>query len=175
MAAVNPCPCGYAGDPARRCSCPVERVRAYRARLSGPLLDRIDLQILLPPVDVTAMHRGRSGEPSEAVRARVVAARDVQVARHRAGEVDAPTNAAVSARSLDKVARPDEAGDRVLVSSVERLGLSARAYSKVLRVARTIADLEGATSVRAPHVAEAIQSRLLDRHNAGANASERAA
>ncbi len=163
VAAVNPCPCGFAGERSRRCSCSIDRVRAYRAKLSGPLLDRLDLQILLPPVELSSLQRSAPGESSAKVRDRVLAARAVQAARRAAGEVSARTNGELSLRDLERVAAPDDAGARILASAVERLGLSARAYSKVLRVARTIADLDGATSVRASYVAEAVATRLLDR------------
>ena len=163
VAAVNPCPCGLLGDPARRCICPADRIRAYRARLSGPLLDRIDLQIALPPVSVGELGGRPAGESSAAVRERVVAARAVQTRRYEAGEVGRATNAALSVKDLERIASPDAAGAAVLVAAVERLGLSARAYGKVLRVARTIADLDGSDAVRAPHVGEAIGARLLDR------------
>lgn len=163
VAAVNPCPCGFGGDPQRRCTCSAERVRAYRARLSGPLLDRIDLQIALPPVSVSDLQGSRLGESSAEVRARVLAARAVQTLRFTRGEVMASTNADLGPRDLPRVAAPDDAGRRVLLAAVERLGLSARAYGKVLRVARTIADLDHSDAVRAVHVAEAIHTRLLDR------------
>ncbi len=162
VAAVNPCPCGYAGERSRRCTCSAERVRLYRARLSGPLLDRIDLHIVLPPVDVTHLQSHQRGEPSEAVRARAIAARAIQIGRSRR-DVEATSNGALSPRDLERVATPDAAGANVLASAMERLGLSARAYGKVLRVARTIADLEGDSAVRSPHIAEAIHLRLLDR------------
>jgi len=138
-------------------------VRAYRARLSGPLLDRIDLQIVLPPVSVRDLQGSRLGESSAEVRARVLAARAVQTHRFTRGEVMAPTNADLGPHELPRVAAPDDAGRRVLLSAVERLGLSARAYGKILRVARTIADLDKSCAVRAEHVAEAVHTRLLDR------------
>ena len=162
VAAVNPCPCGYAGERQRRCTCSADRVRHYRARLSGPLLDRIDLHIVLPPVEVAHLQGNQRGEPSDAVRARATAARAVQIGRSRR-EVEATNNGALSPRDLERVATPDAAGARLLASAMERLGLSARAYGKVLRVARTIADLEGDSAVRSPHIAEAIHLRLLDR------------
>ena len=164
VAAANPCPCGYAGDPSRRCGCSEERVRSYRARLSGPLLDRIDLHVCVPPVDVASLAGRAFGESSAIVRQRVMRARAVQSARHRAREVSAPINALLSAQDIETIARPDAAGMRLIASAVDRLGLSARAYGKVLRVARTLADLEGVTAVGATHVAEAVQARVFDRH-----------
>jgi magnesium chelatase family protein len=163
IAAVNPCPCGYAGSRSKACTCSPERVRAYRGRLSGPLLDRIDLQVALPPVDIASLMTPGGGESSAVVRGRVIAARDVQAGRRASGEVGARSNAELSSRELEHVAAPDEAGLRLLSAAVDRLGLSARAYGKVLRVARTLADLDGGGAVRAAHVAEAIHARLLDR------------
>lgn len=167
VGAINPCPCGYAGERSGRCTCPPERVRAYRARLSGPLLDRIDLHVVLPPVDVAHLQSARQGEPSAQVRERVIRARDAQAERARSLGC-APTNAALGPRDLERVARPDEAGARVLAGAMEKLGLSARAYGKVLRVARTVADLDQSDAVRAPHVAEAVHARLFDREVPGA-------
>ena len=162
VAAINPCACGFAGDRLGRCSCSPERIRQYRSKLSGPLLDRIDLQIVLPPVDVTHLHGAARGESSGDVRARVIAARACQA--DRAKELGcARVNAALGPRDLERVAEPDEAGARVLATAVDRLGLSARAYGKVLRVARTIADLDHSDGLKARHVAEAVQARLLDR------------
>jgi magnesium chelatase family protein len=166
VAAVNPCPCGYAGERQRRCTCSADRVRHYRARLSGPLIDRIDLHIVLPPVEVAHLQGNQRGEPSDAVRARATAARAVQIGRSRR-DVEATNNGALSPRDLERVATPDAAGANLLASAMERLGLSARAYGKVLRVARTIADLEGDSAVRSPHIAEAIHLRLLDREPQG--------
>jgi magnesium chelatase family protein len=165
VAAANPCPCGYAGDPRGRCTCSEERVRAYRARLSGPLIDRIDLHVSLPPVEIGALLAQAAGESSATVRERVLCARSIQAERHARREVTRDSNAALTAVDLDRIAAPDAAGLRLLASAVERLGLSARAYTKVLRVARTLADLEGATAVRAVHIAEAVQARIFDRPN----------
>jgi magnesium chelatase family protein len=163
VAAVNPCPCGFAGERSGRCVCGAERIRQYRARLSGPLLDRIDLHVALPPVDVAHLQGAARGEASAAVRERVIAARAVQAARASQGAVEASTNGALSPRDVERVAAPDAEGASLLAAAMERLGLSARAYGKVLRVARTIADLDGSEAVRAPHVAEAIQARVIDR------------
>jgi magnesium chelatase family protein len=140
-------------------------VRGYRVRLSGPLLDRIDLQIALRQVTISDLTKSAQGEPSAAVRERVMAARNIQSARADGGEVKANVNAALGPRDLAKVASLDAAGSDLLSRAVERLGLSARAYDKVLRVSRTIADLEASTAVKSAHVAEAIQMRLLDRRS----------
>jgi len=163
VAAINPCPCGYAGDTSGKCHCGENRIRAYRGRLSGPLLDRIDLHVHVPPVDVGSLRAKPTGESSETVRERVVAARWIQSERHRKGVVRHRCNGTLSARELDEIAVPDSDGIRLLVMALEKLGLSARAYGKVLRLARTIADLEGSADVRSVHVAEAIRGRVLDR------------
>jgi len=133
------------------------------AKLSGPLLDRIDLHVHVPPVEVSALRSIGAGDSSAVVRERVIRARGMQEARVRGGETTVSVNACLAPRDLDRVATPDEAGSRILMSAVEKLGLSARAFTKVLRVARTIADLEGCDGVRATHVAEAIHGRVLDR------------
>jgi magnesium chelatase family protein len=131
--------------------------------MSGPLLDRIDVHVVLPPVEVSALQGPARGEASAAVRARVERARAVQGRRLAAGDVSASTNASLASRDVDRVAVPCAEGARLLAAAVQRLALSARAYGKVLRVARTIADLEGAESLGPAHVAEAIGFRVLDR------------
>jgi len=163
VGAANPCPCGFFGEPSRSCECSPERIQSYRSRLSGPLLDRIDIQIALRQVTIADLTRSAPGEPSAAVRERVLAARAIQSGRTTRNEVHATVNAALGPRDVAKVATLDAAGSNLLSRAVERLALSARAYDKVLRVARTIADLEGSTAVKSAHVAEAIQMRLLDR------------
>jgi len=163
VGAMNPCACGFRGDGTGRCICSAERVRAYRARLSGPLLDRIDIHVVLPPVNVGALQRGEGGEPTRIVRARVEQARAIQADRLARGEVHASTNALLSPRDLDRVASLCERGGSLLGSAVARLALSARAYGKILRVARTLADLEGSAGIAPRHVAEAIGYRTLDR------------
>jgi magnesium chelatase family protein len=163
VGAMNPCPCGWLGDPSGRCTCTAERVRAYRSKMSGPLLDRIDLHVVLPPVDARALQSTEPGEGTAAVRARVLAARALQEARRASGRVQARTNAALGPREVDHVCRLCAKGARMLAAATERLGLSARAHGKVLRVARTIADLDGGASVAVHHLAEAIALRVLDR------------
>ncbi|HEU4535064.1 MAG TPA: YifB family Mg chelatase-like AAA ATPase, partial [Polyangiaceae bacterium] len=174
VAASNPCPCGHHGDGRGRCSCSPEAVRRYLGRLSGPLLDRFDLHVALPPVDVGSLASPGSGEPSAAVRARVERARARQSERAKAGGLRGTTNGALSAAELRAVAAPDAEGARLLLAAVDRLGLSARAYSKVLKVARTVADLEGAADVGAWHVAEALQLRPFDRAGARSRPAEAA-
>jgi magnesium chelatase family protein len=163
IAAVNPCPCGFRGHPTRSCRCTQKQRLRYLARLSGPLLDRIDVHVSVPPVDVVALTSGCRAESSAVVRARVERARRVQVARQRAGLALRTLNAALSPAELETVAPLDREGRNEMENAMTTLGLSARAYVRVLRVARTIADLEGSEAVRQPHVKDAIQGRLLDR------------
>src|SRR5580704_15369373 len=140
VCAMNPCACGWLGDGSGRCVCSVERVRAYRAKMSGPLLDRIDVHVVLPPVEAAALQGPALGEKSAAVRSRVEAARAIQRERSIRREVAVSTNAALAPRDLERVAALCTASARMLSSAMDRFALSARAYGKVLRVARTIAD-----------------------------------
>lgn len=158
VAAMNPCPCGYLGVPGRRCVCPIREVQRYRRRVSGPLLDRIDLHVEVAPVKLSALEDKACGEPSAAVRARVEAARARQAARLGEGR----TNAQMTPAEARAHAAPDEEGRLLLAAAVEELGLSARAYERTLKVARTIADLEGAERVRGHHVAEALAFRQTE-------------
>ncbi len=163
VAAMNPCPCGQAGRSGRPCGCSPERVRAYRGRVSGPLLDRIDLQIEVPPVPWADLSAG-APECSAVVRGRVQGARRRQRDRF-GGRV--MTNADLRGGAIDRWCSPDPEGRLLLGRAVERYGLSARAYVRILKVARTIADLEGTEAIRGPHVAEAVRYRILDRLSAG--------
>jgi magnesium chelatase family protein len=163
IAAVNPCPCGYRGHPQRRCRCTDTARRRYQTKLSGPLLDRLDVHISVPPVEVSALTSDMPSESSECVRARVLEARERQKQRQIRGDVRCFINSRLSSPELERVARLDSASKRLLETSITQLGLSARAFVRVLRVARTIADLEASECVRPSHVAEAIQGRLLDR------------
>ena len=152
IAAMNPCACGFADDETRLCTCPPDRVERYRARISGPLLDRFDLHIALKSVEARALREGERGEGSREVQQRVIAARAWSSARARGSD------------SLDALASGvHKEALELLDRSIDMLGLSVRAYVKVLRVARTIADLAQSESVEATHVAEAVQYRLLDR------------
>ena len=161
VAAMNPCPCGYYNDGTHECRCSQSMVMKYQSRVSGPLLDRIDIQIEVPPVPPRELPLLEPGEPSADIRRRVEQARARQAERYRdlAGVV---TNADVKSRDLARACRLSERMRDELVRTIERLRLSARAYDKVLRVARTIADLAGAEAVEAPHLMEAVGLRRLD-------------
>jgi len=161
VAAANPCPCGHLGDPRRECRCSPLEIRRYRARLSGPLLDRIDLQLEVPAVPYRDLARALPGEASHAVRSRVVAARARQA--QRLSGTGTRTNAGLAPAEVRRACRTDAEGDRLLELATSKLALSARAIHRILRVARTIADLEGAAELAARHVAEAIAYRSLDR------------
>ena len=161
LCAMNPCPCGYAGDPKHACSCTPGAVQRYRGRVSGPLLDRLDVQIEVPALPWHEMTSACAAESSAGIRGRVRAARARQ--RERYARNGIATNAELGSRLLERHCRPDAAGARLLESAVDRLRLSARAYARVLKVARTIADLAGRDAVVAPDVAEALQYRMLDR------------
>jgi len=160
VAAMNPCPCGYLGHEQRACRCTPLQIERYRGRLSGPLRDRIDLMVHVPAVPARAVADGDAGESSADVRTRVLAARHAQGGRF-AGR-GALTNAELRGRSVGACCRPDTDGRALLRRAVETFGLSARGYDRVLKVARTVADLAGAAQIEAPHVAEALQYRMVE-------------
>ena len=155
IAAMNPCPCGYFGDPKGRCRCQPDEISRYRHRLSGPLLDRIDMHVDVPPVSQSDLLASAAGEASAPVRERVAAARDRALTRQSA------PNAGLSAAETERHCRVDDAGSSLLSAAIERLGLSARALPRLLRLARTIADLAQSEHIVARHVAEAIGYRRL--------------
>jgi magnesium chelatase family protein len=161
VAAMNPCVCGNLGRSDRPCACTPAMVAHYRQRISGPLLDRFDIQVSVPPVAGRDLSGSAPGEPSATVAARVARARALQRERFGSGWIG--TNASMGPGLLRRHARPDPAGDRVLRLALRHLGLSARGHDGILRVARTIADLDGAEGITAQHVAEAIQYRALER------------
>lgn len=161
VAAMNPCPCGYSGDPQHHCSCDVTAVQRYQSRVSGPLLDRIDIQIEVPAIRYRELSSGEADESSESVRARVEAARVLQRARY--GTQGIHCNAQLTPRLLKTWCAVDDEGRRLLENVVDRLGMSARGYHRILKVSRTIADLEQSESITAAHLSEAIQYRSLDR------------
>ena len=162
IAAMNPCPCGYYTDPRHNCTCSAHQIKTYTGRISGPLLDRIDIHIEVPALSYDELKSKREGEPSEKIRGRVLAARERQAARFT-GERGVYFNAHMTARHIKRHCAVDEASDALLRAAIERFGLSARAYSRVLKVARTIADLEASDNIQAHHISEAIQYRVLDR------------
>jgi magnesium chelatase family protein len=164
IAAMNPCPCGWLGHASGRCHCTPDRIARYRGRVSGPLLDRIDLRIEVPAVAAEALTVGAKatggaaeGMTSASVRAEVTIARERQFARQ------GKPNARLVPREIDAHCAPDAAGAEVLARAMARLSLSARAYHRILKVARTIADLDGSPGISAPHVTEAIAYRRYDR------------
>lgn len=165
VGAMNPCPCGYAtdGHPNHQCQCSAATVARYRRRLSGPLLDRLDVHTRLAAVDLRTLSRGGESESSASVRVRVLAARERQLERWRAGVTSRRTNGELPLAEIQRIAGLSGETRRLLESAANQLGLSARAFVKVLRVARTVADLEGEPNVRAPHVSLAINGRTLDR------------
>jgi len=161
VAAMNPCPCGYLGDAYHECTCPVEQIRRYRSRISGPLLDRIDIQVEVGAVRYRDLADTRRGEDSVTVRKRVVAARELQGRRFQKSGLH--TNARMTPALRREHCALDKEAERLLERVVDRLGLSARAYDRIVKVGRTIADLDGATVIGAAHLAEAVQYRSLDR------------
>ncbi|MGN0183186.1 MAG: YifB family Mg chelatase-like AAA ATPase [Candidatus Ornithomonoglobus sp.] len=161
VAAMNPCPCGNLNNPNRQCTCSQNQIQRYRAKISGPLLDRIDIQIDLPSIKYEDISALPSGDSSAAIKERVNKARKIQIERYK--EENITSNSQLSSSLLDKYCRLGEAEDRLLHSAYDRLGLSARAHSKILKVARTIADLDGSDDIKSVHLAEAIQYRSMDR------------
>ncbi|GAA6159398.1 YifB family Mg chelatase-like AAA ATPase [Ruegeria sp. HU-ET01832] len=161
VAAANPCKCGYLTDPARACSRAPVCGEDYLGRISGPLMDRFDLRIEVPPVGFTDLDLPPSGDSSATVAARVEAARTVQAQRFEG--MEPRQNADMEGKLLEEIAAPDAEGKELLLKAAERFGLSARAYHRILRVARTVADLEGAPDIRRPHVAEALSFRISAR------------
>lgn len=164
VASMNPCPCGYYNHPTKACVCSPGQVQKYLNKISGPLLDRIDIQCEIVPVPFEKISDTQPGESSASIRERVIRARKIQELRY-ADESNIHCNAQMSSRLLNRYARPDAQGLALLKNAMERLNLSARAYDRILKVARTIADLEGSEEIRSYHLAEAISYRNLDREN----------
>jgi magnesium chelatase family protein len=157
VAAQNPCACGYLGHPGGKCRCTPDQVARYRSRISGPLLDRIDLQIEVPALPQADLTMRGQGESSATVRVRVGAARQRALARQ------GKPNAFLATREIDKHCAPDEKGETLLKQAIGRMALSARAYHRILKVARTIGDLAGVDKISGAQVAEAIQYRRFER------------
>ena len=162
VASMNPCPCGYYGDPTHHCVCTPGQRQRYLNKISGPLLDRIDIQCEISPVPFSQLSKMQPGESSTDIRKRVIAARAIQTERFKSVK-GIHCNAQMTERMIHLYAGPDAEGFKRLRDAMERLSLSARAYSRILKVARTIADLDGSTDVRAEHIGEAISYRKLDR------------
>jgi len=158
LAAMNPCPCGFLGHPNGKCRCTPDLVARYRAKISGPLLDRIDLQIEVPALPEADLTTQSVGEPSHQIRARVEAARERQLARQ------GKANYLLSTLEIDELCVADEKGLSLLKQAITRLDLSARAYHRILKVARTIADLANQAEIGAGHIAEAVQYRRFDKN-----------
>jgi len=166
VASMNPCPCGYYNHPTRRCVCTPGQVTKYLNKISGPLLDRIDLQIMITPLSFDEMAKSKSGEPSAAIRERVIKARLIQEERFR-NNPGIHCNAQMNSKLMRTYAQPKEEDLELLKNAMERFQLSARAYDRILRVARTIADLDGSKDIERRHLIEAIGYRNLDRSTWG--------
>lgn len=162
VASMNPCPCGYYNDPTHQCVCTPGQIQRYMNKISGPLLDRIDIQVEITPVPFEALSKAQAGESSSSIRERVVKARKTQEERFKS-HPGIHCNAQMSSRMIHQYAEPDDSGLNMLRTAMTRLNLSARAYDRILKVARTIADIEGSEHVLLPHLAEAISYRNLDR------------
>jgi magnesium chelatase family protein len=160
--AMNPCPCGFFNDPSRDCTCTPPMIQRYVSKISGPLLDRIDIHIDMPAVRFQELRRDSGGENSETIRARVVKARQLQLRRFQGEKIYC--NAQMSPRQLRKYCNISAECERLLESAMSRLGLSARAHDRILKVSLTISDLEGAEAIGTVHISEAIQYRSLDRN-----------
>jgi magnesium chelatase family protein len=160
--ATQPCPCGNYGNPTQDCTCSAVQIQKYAGKISGPLLDRIDIHVEVPSVKYVELASKRAGESSESIRSRVVGARALQ-ARRFAGKKDVFCNSDMGPAELREFCTIDGGGADLLKNAMSKLGLSARAYDRILKVARTIADLAASDAIRTEHLAEAIQYRSLDR------------
>ena len=166
VASMNPCPCGYYNHPTKPCTCGAGQVQKYLNRISGPLLDRIDIQVEILPVAFEQMSSLKPGESSASIRERVIKAREIQNERFKS-EPDVHCNAQMDSRLLNRYARPDSEGMKRLEEVMVKHDMSARAYDRILKVARTIADLDDSPQVKTEHIYEAVNYRKLDRSNWG--------
>jgi magnesium chelatase family protein len=162
VAAMNPCPCGYYSDPNNECTCTVPQIQRYRSKISGPLMDRIDIHIEVPAVKYRDLASRDAGEPSKEIKRRVDRGRKVQLDRFEGMKIYC--NAQMTNRHIKKFCQIDETSQKLLEMAIDKFGLSARAYTRILKVARTIADLEGQENIQPAHLSEAIQYRSLDRN-----------
>jgi magnesium chelatase family protein len=163
VAAMNPCPCGYSGEQSHECKCTPSEIQRYMSRISGPLLDRIDIHVSVPSVIYKDLSSETRGEKSELIRKRINEARRRQLERFKA-EKSLYSNAQMESRDIRKYCRLDEKSEALLALAIKQQGLSARAYDRILKVSRTIADLDCSDDIQMGHVAEAIHYRTLDRH-----------
>jgi len=159
IAAMNPCPCGYHGDSLKPCTCAPAVVTKYQKRISGPMLDRIDIHIEVPRVDYEKLSGDRMGESSESIQARVQAARDIQQKRFSYGNSDIVCNADMRVGEIRQYCKLQDEGQSLMRAAMSQMNLSARAYHRILKLARTIADLAGSEEIQSPHLAEALQYR----------------
>ena len=166
IASMNPCPCGYYNHPTKECNCPPGAVQKYLSRISGPLLDRIDIHIEVVPVELDKMTSTAESEPSAAIRSRVIAAREIQTARFRHHQ-GVYCNAQMTSPLLKKYCSLDDKCTALLKIAMQRFGLSARAYDRIIKLSRTIADLDHSKEIKPEYIAEAIQYRSLDREEWG--------
>jgi magnesium chelatase family protein len=162
VAAMNPCPCGFFGDPTRECHCSPPQIQRYVSKISGPLLDRIDIHIEVPAVKYKELRGGESGENSASVRDRVMHARSIQLERY-ANEKKIFANAQMPPKMIRQHCAISAEAEKMLENAITRLGLSARAHDRILKVSRTIADLDAAPNIETKHLSEAVQYRSLDR------------
>ena len=162
VAAMNPCPCGYYSDPNNECTCTIPQIQRYRSKISGPLMDRIDIHIEVPAVKYRDLANRHAGESSRDIKKRVDAARKIQLNRFKGMKIY--SNAQMTNRHIKKFCQIDEASQKLLEMAIDKFGLSARAYTRILKVARTIADIEGKENIETAHLSESIQYRTLDRN-----------
>lgn len=165
VAAMNPCPCGYRTDPKRECLCTPPQVKKYVSKISGPLMDRIDIHIQVPAVQYKELSSNTVGEPSQTIRQRVRRAREIQLQRFASAPLFA--NASMSSKQLKQWCDLDDASQKIMALAIDKMGMSARAHDRILKVARTIADLADSIAVESEHIAEAIQYRTLDKEGWG--------
>ena len=155
------CPCGFYSDPHQECTCTIPQIQRYKAKMSGPLLDRIDIHVEVPPVRFQDISTESPGDPSSEIKKRVKKARTIQQERFKGKKIYC--NAQMASRHIKKFCQIDESSQMLLKRAMEKLGLSARAYTRIIKVSRTIADLEGEENIQSHHISEAIQYRSLDR------------
>jgi magnesium chelatase family protein len=160
VCAMNPCKCGWYGHPSGRCTCSEKSVQEYRAKVSGPLLDRIDMHVEVPALNYEELKDKSVSESSADIKKRVNAARNIQIERYKGSDIK--NNAQISSSKLREYCDLDAKGEKLMKSAFDRLGLTARSYDRILRVARTIADLDGGGDITPVHLAEAIQYRAYD-------------